>query len=130
MLDIPWNVRSEDNYDLAKARQILDEDHNRSLGREGTASSSSRRAQAAQGARARRFWRPWVGRDHHARRTPGSARRRWVNPSRAALGRKFTRVSLGGIRDEADIRGHRRTYVGALPGRIVRALKDAGTKNR
>jgi ATP-dependent Lon protease len=111
MLDIPWNVRSEDNYDLVEARRILDEDHT------GLSDVKDRIIEflAVRKLRKERGLEVLGGRGSGAIIT--------------LVGRKFTRVSLGGIRDEADIRGHRRTYVGALPGRIVRALKEAGTKN-
>ncbi|HSS60659.1 MAG TPA: endopeptidase La [Candidatus Limnocylindrales bacterium] len=129
MLDIPWNVRSEDNYDLVKARQILDEDHT------GLSDVKDRIIEflAVRKLRNERGLEVLGGRDSGAIITlvgpPGVGKTSLGESVARALGRKFTRVSLGGIRDEADIRGHRRTYVGALPGRIVRALKDAGTKN-
>jgi ATP-dependent Lon protease len=129
MLDIPWNVRSDDNYDLVKARQILDEDHT------GLADVKDRIIEflAVRKLRSERGLEVLGGRGSGAIITlvgpPGVGKTSLGESIARALGRKFTRVSLGGIRDEADIRGHRRTYVGAMPGRIVRALKDAGTKN-
>src|SRR6266566_3706552 len=129
MLDIPWNVRSEDNYDLTKARQILDEDHT------GLGDVKDRIIEflAVRKLLKERGLEVLGGRGSGAIITlvgpPGVGKTSLGESVARALGRKFTRVSLGGIRDEADIRGHRRTYVGALPGRIVRALKEAGTKN-
>ena len=129
MMDIPWNVRSEDNFDLAEARRILDEDHT------GLADVKDRIIEflAVRKLRKERGLEVLGGRGSGAIITlvgpPGVGKTSLGESVARALGRKFTRVSLGGIRDEADIRGHRRTYVGALPGRIVRALKDAGTKN-
>src|SRR5881396_2318637 len=129
MLDIPWNVRSEDNYDLKKAREILDQDHT------GLSDVKDRIIEflAVRKLRQERGLEVLSGRGSGAIITlvgpPGVGKTSLGESVARSLGRKFTRVSLGGIRDEADIRGHRRTYVGALPGRIVRALKDAGTKN-
>ncbi|OLE79558.1 MAG: endopeptidase La [Actinobacteria bacterium 13_1_20CM_2_65_11] len=129
MLDIPWNVRSEDNYDLNEARRILDEDHT------GLSDVKDRIIEflAVRKLRKERGLEVLGGRGSGAIITlvgpPGVGKTSLGESVARALGRKFTRVSLGGIRDEADIRGHRRTYVGALPGRIVRALKEAGTKN-
>ena len=129
MLDIPWNVRSDDNYDLAEARRILDEDHT------GLSDVKDRIIEflAVRKLRKERGLEVLGGRGSGAIITlvgpPGVGKTSLGESVARALGRKFTRVSLGGIRDEADIRGHRRTYVGALPGRIVRALKEAGTKN-
>src|SRR4030081_3911740 len=129
MLDIPWNVRSDDNYDLAEARRILDEDHT------GLDDVKARIIEflAVRKLRNERGLSVLGGRGSGAIITlvgpPGVGKTSLSESVARALGRKFPRVSLGGIRDEADIRGHRRTYVGALPGRIVRALKEAGTKH-
>ena len=129
MLDLPWNVRSDDNYDLEEARRILDEDHT------GLGDVKERIIEflAVRKLRKERGMEVLGGRGSGAIITlvgpPGVGKTSLGESVARALGRKFTRVSLGGIRDEAEIRGHRRTYVGALPGRIVRALKEAGTKN-
>src|SRR5262245_42180030 len=129
MLDIPWNVRSDDNFDLTEARRILDEDHT------GLSDVKDRIIEflAVRKLRKERGLEVLGGRGSGAIITlvgpPGVGKTSLGESVARALGRKFARVSLGGIRDEADIRGHRRTYVGALPGRIVRALKEAGTKN-
>ena len=129
MLDIPWNVRSDDNFDLAEARRILDEDHT------GLDDVKDRIIEflAVRKLRKERGLEVLGGRGSGAIITlvgpPGVGKTSLGESVARALGRKFARVSLGGIRDEAEIRGHRRTYVGALPGRIVRALKEAGTKN-
>src|SRR6202051_429290 len=128
MFEIPWNVRSEDNLDLGEARRILDEDH---TGLEDVKQRiieflAVRKLRSERGITV-------LGGGSGAIITlvgpPGVGKTSLGESVARALGRKFARISLGGIHDEADIRGHRRTYVGALPGRIVRALKEAGTKN-
>ncbi|NJQ06727.1 endopeptidase La [Streptomyces lonarensis] len=148
VLEMPWNITSEDTYDIAEARAVLDADHTglqdvkdriveylavrkRRAARDRTA------AEAADGAaQLPEGPAPAAPRD----RRPGGAVLALVGPPGVgktslgesvarAMGRDFVRVALGGVRDEAEIRGHRRTYVGALPGRIVRAVKDAGSMN-
>ncbi len=129
MTEIPWDVRTEDNLDIGDARRILDEDHT------GLSDVKDRIVEylAVRKLRQERGMGPSAGRGSGAILTlvgpPGVGKTSLGESVARALGRKFVRISLGGIHDEAEIRGHRRTYVGALPGRIVRALKEAGTKN-
>jgi ATP-dependent Lon protease len=129
MTEIPWSVRTEDNLDIADARRILDEDHT------GLSDVKDRIIEylAVRKLRQERGMGEVTGRGSGAILTlvgpPGVGKTSLGESVARALGRKFVRVSLGGIHDEAEIRGHRRTYVGALPGRIVRGLKEAGTKN-
>jgi ATP-dependent Lon protease len=129
MVELPWDVRTEDNLDIADARRILDEDHT------GLSDVKDRIIEylAVRKLRAERGLGLSTGRGSGAILTlvgpPGVGKTSLGESVARALGRKFVRISLGGIHDEAEIRGHRRTYVGALPGRIVRALKEAGTKN-
>jgi len=129
MTEIPWDVRTEDTLDIVQARGILDEDHT------GLDDVKDRIVEylAVRKLRQERGMGPAQGRGSGAILTlvgpPGVGKTSLGESVARALGRKFVRISLGGIHDEAEIRGHRRTYVGALPGRIVRALKEAGTKN-
>jgi ATP-dependent Lon protease len=129
MVELPWNVRTDDNLDISDARRILDEDHT------GLADVKDRIIEylAVRKLRQERGLGAVTGRGSGAILTligpPGVGKTSLGESVARALGRKFVRISLGGIHDEAEIRGHRRTYVGALPGRIVRALKDAETKN-
>jgi ATP-dependent Lon protease len=129
MLDIPWSVRSEDNLDLTEARRILDADHT------GLDDVKDRILEflAVRKLRQERGLEVLSGRGSGAIITlvgpPGVGKTSLGESVARALNRRFARVSLGGIHDEAEIRGHRRTYIGALPGRIVRALKEAGTRN-
>jgi ATP-dependent Lon protease len=129
MTELPWSVRSDDTLDIAEARRVLDTDH------DGLEDVKDRILEylAVRKLRQERGLGEATGRGSGAILTlvgpPGVGKTSLGESVARALGRKFVRVSLGGIHDEAEIRGHRRTYVGALPGRIVRALKDAGTKN-
>jgi ATP-dependent Lon protease len=130
LVEVPWSARTEDNLDIDEARRILDEDHT------GLSDVKDRIIEylAVRKLRAERgLAEAATGRGSGAILTligpPGVGKTSLGESVARALGRRFVRVSLGGIHDEAEIRGHRRTYVGALPGRIVRALKDAGTKN-
>ncbi len=130
VLELPWGVESEDRLDVAEAARILDEDHDGldDVKERILEHLAVRKLQAERGLvpggrpRGRAPSWPWWARRGWAR--PRSASR-WPAPS----GRSFVRVALGGVRDEAEIRGHRRTYVGAQPGRLVRALREAGTMN-
>ena len=129
VLDLPWNVRTEDSTDLAAARGILDADHH------GLDDVKDRIVEylAVRSRRAQRGLQVVGGRGSGAVMAlagpPGVGKTSLGESVARALGRKFVRVALGGVRDEAEIRGHRRTYVGALPGRIVRAIGDAGSMN-
>ena len=129
LTDVPWSVRTDDALDIVEARRVLDADH------EGLEDVKDRIVEylAVRKLRQERGLADVTGRGSGAILTlvgpPGVGKTSLGESVARALGRRFVRVSLGGIHDEADIRGHRRTYVGALPGRIVRALTDAGTKN-
>ncbi len=153
--ELPWSARSEEHLDVVEAQRILDEDHyalkdvkdrileflavRQLVGRKQTEAAA---APPADGAPA---GAPAAGANH----APASAAEKQPNRGRIllfagppgvgktsiaksiarALGRKYVRISLGGARDEADIRGHRKTYVGAMPGRILQGMRQAGTKN-
>jgi ATP-dependent Lon protease len=129
VLDLPWNTRTEDSTDLTAAREILDADHH------GLDDVKDRIVEylAVRSRRAQRGLQLVGGRGSGAVMVlagpPGVGKTSLGESVARALGRKFVRVALGGVRDEAEIRGHRRTYVGALPGRIVRAIGEAGSMN-
>lgn len=129
VLEMPWTTRTEDDTDLAAARAVLDADH------AGLADVKDRILEylAVRNRRAERNLGVVGGRGSGAvlalAGPPGVGKTSLGESVARALGRTFVRVSLGGVRDEAEIRGHRRTYVGALPGRIVRALREAGSMN-
>ena len=129
VLDMPWDSRTDDAYDIAGARAILDADHagldevkdriieylavRQRLAAKGLTLAGGRRSGAVLALTG----------------PPGVGKTSLGESVARAMGRKFARVALGGVRDEAEIRGHRRTYVGALPGRIVRAISEAGSMN-
>jgi ATP-dependent Lon protease len=129
MIELPWSKRSEDSLDVAEARRILDADHT------GLEDVKARIVEflAVRKLRADRGLTAKDGRGAGAIIAlvgpPGVGKTSLGESVARALGRTFVRVALGGIRDEAEIRGHRRTYVGAQPGRIARALSEAGTSN-
>ena len=129
VLDVPWNTRTDDAYDITGARTVLDADHagldevkdriieylavRKRLADKGLSIEGGRRSGAVLALAG----------------PPGVGKTSLGESVARAMGRKFARVALGGVRDEAEIRGHRRTYVGALPGRIVRAIREAGSMN-
>ena len=120
LLGMPWGVKTEDNFDLNRAETILDEDH---YGLEKVKEriveflAVAKKVGKMKGPIICLVGPPGVGKTSLARSVA------------RALGRNFTRVSLGGIRDEAEIRGHRRTYIGALPGKVIQAVKKAKSNN-
>ena len=129
VLELPWNVTTEDATDLKAAREILDADHH------GLDDVKDRIVEylAVRARRSQRGLQVVGGRGSGAVMVlagpPGVGKTSLGESVARALGRTFVRVALGGVRDEAEIRGHRRTYVGALPGRIVRAIGEAGSMN-
>src|SRR6266508_1374972 len=129
MTELPWGEKSDDTLDIAAARRVLDDDHtgledvkDRILEYLAVRKLRRERGLADQGGRGAGAIIALVG-------PPGVGKTSLGESVAHAMGRKFVRVALGGIRDEAEIRGHRRTYVGAQPGRIARAIKEAGTMN-
>jgi len=126
LLDVPWSIVTEDRLDPIAARQVLDEDHyDLDKVKERIVEYLAVQKLKAKQSGAARIKGPilcFVG-------PPGVGKTSLGQSIARAMNRKFVRISLGGVRDEAEIRGHRRTYIGAIPGRIVQALKQAGAMN-
>ncbi len=137
--ELPWNARSEDHLDIQEAARILDEDHYglqdvkdrvleflavRQLRQDAAPDKGGGKepAKSEPGDKSKGPILLFVG-------PPGVGKTSVAKSIARAMGRKYVRIALGGARDEADIRGHRRTYVGAMPGRILHGMKQAGTKN-
>ncbi len=129
LLEVPWNTRTEDAYDITGARAVLDADH------AGLDDVKDRIIEylAVRKRRSDRGLQLVGGRRSGAVLAlggpPGVGKTSLGESVARAMGRKFARVALGGVRDEAEVRGHRRTYVGALPGRVVRAVTESGSMN-
>ena len=127
LLAVPWGKRSDERLDPVFAREVLDTDHY------GLEDVKDRIVEYIAVAKLRKERGIEADRKAGAILTligpPGTGKTSIGESVAKALGREFVRMSLGGVRDEAEIRGHRRTYIGALPGRLVRALRDAGTMN-
>jgi ATP-dependent Lon protease len=120
LVDLPWSVTTEDDLDVAHAREVLDEDHY---------DLEKVKDRILEYLAVRRLKPDSPGPILCFVGPPGVGKTSLGRSIATALGREFERISVGGVRDESEIRGHRRTYIGAMPGTIVRALRDAGTRN-
>ena len=126
MVSLPWDVRSDEHLEVEAAREVLDADH---AGLEEVKDRILEYLSVRKLRQERGMEDAQTGVILTLVGPPGTGKTSLGTSVAKALGREFARMSLGGIRDEAEIRGHRRTYIGALPGRLVRALRDAGTRN-